>query len=476
MSHRARLLSFVLPLLAALLALLVIPATRAQDNAQPTVPPAPMMSAEQCRPALDAIWASASEACTGAPTGYVCNGGAAPQVEPAGNLGNALAVYAALVDASAVDSLRTPRIAVEQGTAGVVWIRPTAPPLTYTALLWGDVTARDVSPVDFPAWTSAVLVTRDDVPTCAAAPLSAAIYQSAQGSPVRIVINGISLYLNGTILIHTDAGASAGAADGSRPPTTTFVALSGVSSVTAFGTETPLLTGQEITFTHAVDDFTRPLNPPAAAVPFNTVMLQNLPVALLDRPVILPQPGNVATQGAVNMRSAASTDAGVIVQVPGGEILAVLGRSTDEAWLHVRRDTGETGWMLAELLSQNIGAITAIYDATPLPPQRYGAGSSTGRVTAPAGVNLRSGPDPSYSVVAPLFEGTVVTLIARSPYGPWVQVDSAGTRGWVALVALQTTAFLDALPVDPGAPPPPEPTVQPGMFGNAFPDPNNPGN
>lgn len=469
MNVRFRLLCLLVPLLLFSLWLLPLSGL-AQDNAQPTLPAPPPLAAEQCGPALLAVWTSASEACVGAPAGYLCNGGAAPLVEPAGSVANALAVYAALVDAASVDSVRTPRIAAELGTAGVLWIRP-APPLTYTALLWGDVTARDVSPSDFPAWTSSVIVTRDDVPTCAAAPLSAAVYQTPLGSPVRIVINGVSLFLNGTVLIHTDLGAE----DGSRPPVTTFVALSGVSSVLAFGTEVPLLTGQEVSLTYAPDDFSRPLAAPPAAVPFNTLMLQGLPVALLDRPLILPQPGNVGTQGAVNLRSEPNTNAGIIVQVPGGEVLAVLGQSTDGLWLHVRRDTGETGWMLAELLSRNVGTITAVYDATPLPPQRYGSeAGATARVAAPAGVNLRSGPDPSFSVVAPLFDGTVVTLLARSPYGPWVQVDSAGTRGWVALVALETTAYLDALPIDPGAPPPPPPTRVPGSFGNAFPNPRTP--
>ncbi|MGQ9908317.1 MAG: SH3 domain-containing protein [Candidatus Flexifilum sp.] len=461
------------PLILLLLAIALAAPLLAQDtgggeNVQPTLP-APTFSAGQCAPALFAIWAAATEACVGAPAGYICNGGAAPQVEPAGAVAGAVAAFGSLVDAASVDALRTPRIAAELGTAGLIWIRP-APPLTYTALLFGDVSARDVSPPDFPAWTSTVLITRDDVPTCEAAPLSAAIYQSPVGAPNRIVINGVSVYLNGTILIHTDLGAESG----SPPATTTFVALSGVSSLLAGGTEVPLLTGQEIALPYAFNDFSRPLTPPPAAVPFNPVMLQNLPVALLDRPVVLPQPGNVATQGEVNLRSAPSTDAGVITRVPGGEILAVLGRSTDGAWFHVRRDNGETGWMLAELLAQNLGPIAAAYDATPLPPQRYGQDSATARVIAPAGVNLRAGPDPSYGVVAPLFQGTVVTLIARSPYGPWVKVDSAGTQGWVALVALETRAYLEALPIDPSAPPPPPPTRVPGSFGNAFPDPNAP--
>jgi hypothetical protein len=44
-------------------------------------------------------------------------------------------------------------------------------------------------------------------------------------------------------------------------------------------------------------------------------------------------------------------------------------------------------------------------------------------------------------------------------------------------LTLDTLAFLEALPIDWSAPPPPAPptaTRVPGSFGNAFPDPNRP--
>jgi hypothetical protein len=75
-----------------------------------------------------------------------------------------------------------------------------------------------------------------------------------------------------------------------------------------------------------------------------------------------------------------------------------------------------------------------------------------------------------------LSSGAAVTLLERSPYSPWVKVDvGGGVTGWVALVALDTRAFIDALPVDTNVPLPPTITPLPGSFGNAFPDPDNPG-
>jgi uncharacterized protein YraI len=298
--------------------------------------------------------------------------------------------------------------------------------------------------------------------TCAAAPANILVLQSGLGTSARIVINGASVLLNGTIVVRTDGGS------------THFVALSGQSSVLAQGQEQALLTGEQVSVPHTPETLTPPSGAPTAPVPFDPAALHNLPVALLDRPLVLPQPGYVNTLGAVNMRSEPNIYAGIIVQVPAGEILSVLGRSTDGLWYHVRRPNGESGWMLAELLGQNVGPIAAVYDATPMPPQRYGELGTRGRVLAPAGVNLRQGPDVTFPAVRTLNDGAIVSLLARSPYSPWVKVNADGAIGWLALITVETQAYVDALPIDFNAPPLPTPTTIPGSFGNAFPDPDGP--
>jgi uncharacterized protein YraI len=172
------------------------------------------------------------------------------------------------------------------------------------------------------------------------------------------------------------------------------------------------------------------------------------------------------------MRTAPNTDAAILGQVPAGQVLSVLGRNTGGDWLHVRLDSGETGWMKADLLLQSLGNIQAVYDSTPAPQQRFGELGKLAKVVAPAGVNLRNAPDVSFGVVGSLPDGVMVNLLARSPYSPWVKVEFSGMTGWLALVTLQTQSVLDALPIDYDVPPPPVPTQIPGSFGNAFPDPN----
>ncbi|MBL8132242.1 MAG: SH3 domain-containing protein, partial [Anaerolineae bacterium] len=122
------------------------------------------------------------------------------------------------------------------------------------------------------------------------------------------------------------------------------------------------------------------------------------------------------------------------------------------------------------------GAISALYTATPLPPQRLGELGTRARVRAADGANLRSGPDLGFRAIARVGNGTLVDLVARSPYSPdWLKVNVGGTVGWMSLLTLDTQAFLEALPIDWNAPLPPTPTPLPGSFGNAFPDPEGEG-
>ncbi|MCA0453824.1 MAG: SH3 domain-containing protein [Chloroflexi bacterium] len=419
--------------------------------------------AQDCAPAVDAIWTAASDACIKETVGYICNGGAPPQVEPVGPVSHALNPIGALVDVSVVTSLRTSPIAVENSNGGLIWLRPAAP-IRYTGLMVGDVNLVNNTFVDYPAWQSVVVQTSEQLPSCGIAPRSAYVVQTPFGQPTNIAINGVSVGLNGTLMVQTSGTQ------------TIFAALSGQTSLYSGGQEQVMRPGQQSAVSYNAPDFATPISSPSFPALLDETMVQNFPVALLDRPITLPQPGYVTTDGAVNLRVAPNTDAGVIIQVPAGQVLSVLGRDETSQWYHVRLDSGETGWMFAQLLIQNVGNIQAVYSATPLPPQRYGTLGRAGKVIAPAGVNLRQAPDIAFALITTVPNDAIVTLLARSPYSPWVKVDFNSIVGWVALVALETNAVIEALPIDYNVPPLPEPTRVPGSFGNAFPDPNLPSN
>jgi uncharacterized protein YraI len=430
-------------------------------QAQDAAPPA-------CAAAVQVVWTTASNACISGPVGYICNGGLPPQVEPAGPVSNALNPVGALVEVGVVQSMRTAAVRVaSEGTVsavggGLVWLRPDSP-IRFTGLLVGDVQVTNITPPDFPAWQSMLVQTAPPDPgDCSAVPYNGFVLQTPFGQPTNIAINGVSIGLNGTLLVQTSGEL------------TIFAGLSGQSSLFAQGGEQFLRPGEEVILTYS-GNFVAPIAPPPPPIPLESALVDNLPVALLDRPIALPQPGSVTTAGVVNLRVSPSTDAAVLLELPAGQVMTVLGRNTAGDWYHVRMDSGESGWLYAPLLVQNIGTINAVYEATPLPLQRYGELGSTGVVVAPGGVNLRQAPDVTFPAVASVPDGARVTLIARSPYSPWVKVNFNGVIGWMALITVQTQAILEALPIDYNVPPPPTPTREPGSFGNAFPDPNRGG-
>jgi uncharacterized protein YraI len=420
-------------------------------SAQDTPPDDP------CATPMQAIWQLSTEACVGKPQGYICNGASPPIVEPAGPVAFALQSVGGLVEVDAVDSLRTVSLNPLNNSAGVAYVR-LMPPVEVTLLLLGEVTVRDVTPEGFPTWQAITVETTPGAPICSHAPENALIAQVLAVQPTGMVINGLSLDIAGTLMIRTTGTE------------TVLTALYGGTRVTVLGQQVVMWAGEEIRVPYTTD-LSVPSAAPNAPAPLELTGITNLPVALFDRAFFLPQPGFVRTQGNVNMRSAPSTSASLVAEVPPGTVLTVLGRNTAGDWLHVEGFNGLTGWMFAELLEQRTGTINAVYEDTPAAPIRYAQPIITATVSASDGATVRSAPEVSFPAIASLPFGTEVNLIARSPYSPWVQVEGGGVTGWVALITIQTNSYIEALPIEYDVPPPPGPTRVPGSWGNAFPDP-----
>ncbi len=110
-----------------------------------------------CADQIVSLYVAATESCINKPAGYVCNAGSPLAAEPQGGVSSALAALGALVDAREVDAISSVPFVPENGQAGIAYIRPSES-LPYSAFLLGDVQMRDVSPADFPAWTSLALI------------------------------------------------------------------------------------------------------------------------------------------------------------------------------------------------------------------------------------------------------------------------------------------------------------------------------
>jgi uncharacterized protein YgiM (DUF1202 family) len=416
----------------------------------------------QCSAQLIAIYTTASDQCLGEANGAFCNGGLPPRAEPAGGVSSALGVLGALVAINNVDLVQTAPL-LTNGGGGVMWIRADDP-LNYTGLLVGDVEIRDVTPPEstFSPWQSFSVRTNSTLGDCRSAALSTLMLQGPYGMLSRVVINGVSVELNGTIAIQTYALETA------------FIVLEGSARLTVFGQSLVAQSGQQIDVPYADDTLLRPTGIPAQAEPLTYASIRNLPIMLLDRPVLLPQPGFAYTDSNVNMRAEPDEDARLLFTVPADETVSIMGTNPERTWLHVRLGNGETGWMRADLLRGEFGNIEVVYAVTPQPPERFGDAAHLAMVVAPSGGNLRQAPDVQFPIVDTLDQGKVVELLARSPYSPWVKVDAGGQVGWMALITVETDTVIGFLPIDYDVPLPPGPTATPIFAfggGHAYPDP-----
>jgi uncharacterized protein YgiM (DUF1202 family) len=420
--------------------------------------------APTCADYLTQFYSIASELCLSAPDNYVCNGGNAPLAEPAGPVSNSLGTLGAIVPLDALTSIHTNAFTADGSNGGMVWMRSEANQLR--GILLGDVMLRDMSAPNTPKWSNIRLTTQTLDSGCFATPQSNFTFQAKERfEPIRLVINGAILDVNGTISALT------------TPTETIFIVIEGVMRVSAYETSQLVLAGQEIRLPYINNDFSAPASPPPAPMAYTMRLLENFPLGLLDRPAYLPQPGYVVTDARVNLRTGPSTRNEIIYEVPSGQIMTILGTNPAGDWYHVRLANGQTGWMSAEFLQRNHGAINSVYSNTPLPPQRYGELGNTARVVAMSGVVMRQAPDASFPAIMTVQVGTELELLARSSYSAWVKVSAGGVVGWVSLLALETQAIVEALPIDTAAPTLvvvsgptviPYPTV---IFGGAFPDP-----
>jgi len=439
------------------------PTVTVEPSATPTVTPT-IDSSVMCDMVTETLYTKASDLCLAGPSGYFCNGGLPPIAEPEGPVANGLSVEGALIEAVELDSVRTSPLATNN-SGGIVWFR-LEEEIKIDALMIGDikVTNNVTEGSEFPKWQNMLVESQTVDTECEGLQETGVlVIQGLYGQTTRIVVNGVSVDINGTIVILT------------QDSTTKFMAIEGRVRVIGFGQAAVLNAGMQVNVPYTVGDWKTPAGVPTNPIVMEYDLIKDLPIVLFDRPVEIPQPGYVETEGRVNMRTAPDLNAQLLFQVPAGEVMSVLGVSTDREWYHIRLGNGETGWMSAPLLAQTVGIIQNVYDATPAPPQRVGELASKASVIVSQGGNLREAPDVGFGVKETIPFGAEVELIARSPYSPWVKVDANGQVGWMALITIETESVISSLPIDYQVPLPPRATPTPSFSfggGHAYPDPN----
>ena len=180
-------------------------------------------------------------------------------------------------------------------------------------------------------------------------------------------------------------------------------------------------------------------------------------------------PNATVTGGSViNVRSGPGTGYSRVTMVAEGKRVAILGKDGD--WYHVSFD-GTAGYILSDYVAADGSGTSSKSAGTPAKPKPVD--TSVGNATVSGGdvINVRSGPDTSYSRLARVGEGKRVTLLAEE--GGWFKVSFDSTTGYIlgdylkpddgvlaALVAAESAAKPEPKS-DPTPEPAPEPAPEP---------------
>lgn len=200
----------------------------------------------------------------------------------------------------------------------------------------------------------------------------------------------------------------------------------------------------------------------------------------------------VSDTTGVNARSTPGTDGAVILVVPNGAVLPIVGRNAAGDWLQVRLPDGQDGWMFGK-------AVIASPDATSAPAIEGAAGAASGTLTStlataatspatgaltetlavtntatatsteatapaaavvgaptgatatvanPLGANLRTAPSRDLEPVYSAASGESFAVVGRTGAGDWVQVVLPdGSAAWILATLVEVSVGVDTLPV-----------------------------
>lgn len=192
------------------------------------------------------------------------------------------------------------------------------------------------------------------------------------------------------------------------------------------------------------------------------MLFLTLALMLLSVGVVGAQSGATATVTgayALNVRTAPTTQAGVLAVVGLGDVYQVTGRTADAAWWQISlRPQGLIGWVAGGYVQITNAHLVPAVNA----PGPTSVTFSTGRVNT-GRLNIRATPDPiNGAIVHTVSQGDVLILVSKTTgYPTWYQVQNPlGGLGWVNGTYLNIVNET-LVPVSGGIIVPPTPTPQP---------------
>jgi N-acetylmuramoyl-L-alanine amidase len=144
------------------------------------------------------------------------------------------------------------------------------------------------------------------------------------------------------------------------------------------------------------------------------------------------------------VRVGAGVEAARLAVLPRGGQFYILGTNADGSWLRIRFEFGE-GW-IATTNTDQVGTITPDAPNAPDAPDLPRTDVARAVVSASA-LNLRSGPGDFFTSLGVLAQGATFPILARTPDGAWLQVETDFGKGWLNVRFLRTLDYFGRAPI-----------------------------
>lgn len=198
------------------------------------------------------------------------------------------------------------------------------------------------------------------------------------------------------------------------------------------------ISNRDDTPTDKIDLSTIP-SAPAVIVPPGTT--PTTPTTAFPQSFGFDIPHIVINTGNLNIRSGPGAQYSVVVTVPGGTELPVLGMAEDRVWFLVQGPFGR-GWVNNEftLFRGSIDIVPIIRDftATITAPVAIVAGSA---------VTLYAAPGTNFGTIGNLAGPVEVVIVARTGDGQWLQLNTPLGFGWVVASQVIVRGDLSLVPI-----------------------------
>jgi uncharacterized protein YgiM (DUF1202 family) len=154
-------------------------------------------------------------------------------------------------------------------------------------------------------------------------------------------------------------------------------------------------------------------------------------------------PRAIINTSALTVRTGPGFGFAAIGVLSGGEVVPIIGRTTDGIWLQVTTRFG-TGW-----INMNFVITKDYFGSAPITEsQAANAPTATPTFLVLTGtVNVRTGPNVAFPVMLTVNAGTRLPILGQSRDRQWWQVDTSGGKGWINKQLGQALSAIGNVPV-----------------------------